>query len=116
MEAVHLKSGLTPLNMAIKQFSMVKLLTENGANINSTASLKGRTALHEAVIIQSLQRVKTIIKRGADLEVEAEEGTPLIIASLLGMEDIVKELVNEGARVDHDVQGWTIACCSLLWK
>jgi len=74
-------SGATPLHIAAAygHDDVMKLLLENGANVNSIAEDAERgTPLHWAVRTQRLETVKILVEAGADINVQDRNGrTPL---------------------------------------
>jgi ankyrin repeat protein len=68
-----------------------ELLVAEGADIT----------IHQAVLLGDLERVKTLIKSRADVNIEDGYGsTPLHIASVCGFTEIAKFLIKKGASVD----------------
>lgn len=67
------------------------------------------TPLHLAASAGHLSMVKTLVRAGADPDVEDENGdTPLHLAVFRGFEQVVEELVTAGATVDTiDAEGET---------
>uniref|UniRef100_A0A1I8BJM6 phospholipase A2 n=1 Tax=Meloidogyne hapla TaxID=6305 RepID=A0A1I8BJM6_MELHA len=67
--------GFTPLICAVKRkcLDSVVLLLSNGANLDDT-DLKGNTALHHAVFIQSLPIVKALLVFRADSKIKNKDG------------------------------------------
>ncbi|XP_061087928.1 protein phosphatase 1 regulatory subunit 27-like [Conger conger] len=69
-------------------------------NLN-TIYLSGMAALHEAVLSGNLESVKLLVKSGADIHQQDEDGwTPLHIACSDGFPDIARYLLSMGASVD----------------
>ncbi|XP_069814038.1 uncharacterized protein [Dendropsophus ebraccatus] len=80
-------SGLTPLHMAAFGGNvqvLEKLLSSNSTSIINIRSIKDSTPLHEAVIGGRIETVKLLIEKGADTNLQNQEGnTPLHLASYL---------------------------------
>lgn len=80
---------------------MLKLLIENGANVNQK-DFAGQTALHKAALTprgETLELMKYLIAKGADVNVQDLEGnTPLFIASSIKNSDAVNLLIASGAN------------------
>ena len=63
----------------------------------------GWTDLHSAALVGYAERVKELLKKGADPNTQAKDGeTPLHIAASMGHVDIVKLLLEHGA--DPNIQ------------
>jgi hypothetical protein len=93
--------GSTPLNYASWGYHddarVARLLIERGADVNIRGGF-GRTALHRASE-GSIEIARVLIEHGASVEVKNDDGkTPLYIASLHKREEIVKLLLEHGAR------------------
>ncbi|TWU78727.1 hypothetical protein ED733_006439 [Metarhizium rileyi] len=91
--------------------TIVKLLLENGANINAL-DRNGRTPLARAIWNQHTTVVKLLLKHGAETETTDYTGkranTPLTKAIDIGIEAMVELLLQHGARHDRrDSRGQT---------
>jgi ankyrin repeat protein len=91
----------TPLMMAVEYIDVVRLLIENGANVNLQSS-SGETALmmacHET---RDSEIVKLLLNHGAKVNVRASRGrTALWLASQKGKADMVSLLINAGADLE----------------
>lgn len=104
-------SGWTPLYAAIKsrQYSVVKILLNHGANPNAVTSL-GSTPFLLASEIGDLEVIKCFVEHGADLDYspsgkEADElnitgQTALFMATLKEQNDVVQYLIEKGSKVN----------------
>ena len=104
-------SGWTPLYAAIKsrQYPVVKLLLNHGANPNAITSL-GSTPFLLASEIGDLEVIKCFVEHGADLDYspsgkEADElnitgQTALFMATLKEQNDVVQYLIQKGSKVN----------------
>lgn len=62
---------------------------------------QGRSSLHRACIDNKLDRVRSLIEQGADVNAkDNQDATPLHFACALGHVDIVKHLIEQGAIVN----------------
>ena len=81
---------------------MLKLLVENGADINKKDTARGRTALHHAVEIPAeltVEPIHYLIQKGANINSPAFDGnTPLFIAEAANNKEAVKLLIEAGAN------------------
>lgn len=103
--------GVSPLHLAIFSLATVKLLIQNGADVNLKTH-NGETPLHWAVSGTSLNQVAIVselIARGSDVNSRSRNGwTPLHIACIHGLEDIAAKLIENGALVNEmDANGRT---------
>ena len=92
--------------------SIVEYLIEKGANVNSTKTSKGCTALHYA---RTLEVAKALVEHGANIDACDLDGeTPLIYHSSKGRVDIVKYLLSVGAnkeaKNDFGETAYDVAC------
>lgn len=99
----------TPLILAISwasDIATVKALIKNGANVNLVNS-NGDAALHKASTEQDVDFVKMLLKAKANVNVQDNTDllTPLHWAAMGGLEDNVRELVDNGA--DSNVKSLT---------
>ena len=79
----------------------VKLLLENGANINLVAPASGRTPLHVAAIAKKVDTARYLMQEGAKREIVDKAGyTPLLAAVSLADPEMVRALVEGGANMD----------------
>lgn len=108
---------ITPLILvtAGRHTNIVNLLLASSPDIDVDAQItsgkhKGVTALSMAVVNDDRPTVKTLLKYGADanLQYEVEVGGPLLIAAVtLGFRGIVIELLKGGASTDVEVDSFT---------
>lgn len=101
------KIGMTPLMLAALQGhkDVVRLLIDNGANINAVNEDNG-TPLMAAVNGNNLDIVKLFIDSNADLEIRScEDKTALAYAITLGHYEVAKLLAESGADVNAVVEG-----------
>ncbi|KAL2796252.1 ankyrin repeat-containing domain protein [Aspergillus keveii] len=90
----------TPLVWAVqnKHMDVVKNLLDHGAD--PTATVKGTTALHEAVNSDNLEAVQLMLRNSSTVLPRDSAGFgPLILAALRGQEEMVRLLVLAGATV-----------------
>ena len=95
--------GMTPLHHAAKadHTLVAEFLTFRGADINKQQDDVNKTALHLAVDNDNLRLVKFLLSEGADPNFQdAAKLSPLHTASEKGFEDIARELLRHGARVN----------------
>jgi ankyrin repeat protein len=91
------KDGYTPLSVAsrgrhCKGGSVVRLLLDRGADVNSRADKDGTTPLHEASGNGALEVVRVLLEHGADVEAVNGDGkTPL-------------QVVGEEPHIDGEVE------------
>ncbi len=87
----------------------IKLLIENGADINSH-NKQGDTPLHLAVMNRKINTTKLLIENGADINSHNEQdNTPFHLAVMNASKiDIMELLIKKGADIDsHNKQGDT---------
>ncbi|CAN9398621.1 unnamed protein product [Alternaria alternata] len=113
-DANHECSGGTPLMFAVKakRLDMVQLLVEHGADVNKRHDEQTATALQTALqtaMSQESRRamVEWLVDKGADVNLRTPESSPLFDACLEGDVDMVRLLLDKGAKV-NDV-------CNSLW-
>uniref|UniRef100_A0ACB8EFV1 Uncharacterized protein n=1 Tax=Sphaerodactylus townsendi TaxID=933632 RepID=A0ACB8EFV1_9SAUR len=88
--------GETPLHLAARysRADAARKLLASGANANARDEW-GRTPLHSAIAADALGVFQILLRhRQTDLDASAHDGsTPLILATRLGVENVVEELV-----------------------
>lgn len=103
----------TPLWTAAhyNQEAIIHLLLDYGADINSTNSMFGQTALHAAIRTSShndnISLVKLLIRKGADVNIKfssdsSEKHTALIYEASRGRCETIKLLIESGARINDE--------------
>ena len=91
----------TPLHKAVKSghLSIVKMLSENGANINAQCKLL-QTPLHKAAIFEKEDILRVLIKYGANVNAMSNLETPLNIAARKGLSGIAQILLDSKADIE----------------
>ena len=80
--------------------SLIKLILDNGANINARSSSQ-RTPLHKACINGNMDLVVALVNQDADVDArDNNKLTPLHHACITGIMEVVMALVDRGADVD----------------
>ncbi|KAG9506380.1 hypothetical protein J7337_003363 [Fusarium musae] len=94
----------TPLFWACgyKHKEIVKLLVDNGADINARCG-NGQVPLHISAQDESGAIAEILISRGADVSVVDEDReTPLNTASISGNTEVARQLIDSGADMSHE--------------
>ena len=78
----------------------IKLLLDNGADVNSTVGTFGRTALRVAAMQGQVDCLTTLIEHGADVEARAFDWSPLHLATNNGHTECVTALLRHGADIN----------------
>jgi ankyrin repeat protein len=105
---------MSPIHDASKD-TIISLLKERGATLDSRDRI-GRTVLHHTYNAFHSDRMASLIRTGANLNVQDDIGwTPLHYFCYAGMsEDVTELLIQMGANVNiADSDGWTplhVAC------
>jgi ankyrin repeat protein len=101
--AIDMKTYPTPMD----KLETAKLLLNNGANLNNVTKLG--TPLLSAVQQNFIEMVKLLVERGADVNLQNENGTtPLIKACFNEFFEIAKYLVENNADINRsDKEGFT---------
>lgn len=76
---------LLHLACLIKRPELVALLLEHGADVNGL-DREGKTAMHHAVLVNSVELIKVLQQANADTRIEADGKTPVKLAAMLGFE------------------------------
>ena len=86
----------------VANLNVIKLLIENGANINEKDDLQ--TPLHISLIYKRREITKFLIRNGASINLKVkinnETVTPLHLAILYSWQDIIEHLVTNGADIN----------------
>ena len=86
---------------ASKDLKMVKLLLNNGADVNETNYLG--SALNAAIYVANYDIAKTLIEHGADVNLAADDGTtPIVIAAKTGQAEMIELLAQNDANVNYE--------------
>lgn len=96
-------NGVPLLSLAVRRrnSSLVRLLIDEGARVNSIAEDRGTSPLMEAAGHGELPYVRLLLERGADLQQQSKTGqNALILAASEGHTDVVAELVGYGPNLD----------------
>lgn len=91
---------ITPLHRAFFDQELMKLLLENGFDVNREQKTIKTFPLHDAVVFENLDSIKMLVEHGASLNVGTSSGkTPLHYAALTKNSEIVLYLLNNGTDV-----------------
>jgi ankyrin repeat protein len=103
------EDGTTALMLATTtgDIKLLRMLLDHKANVNAK-NTAGATALMWAV--GDPDKVRALLDRGADVNARADSGrTPLMIAvGNPGARDVVKLLIEKGADIRHQQNGFTV--------
>lgn len=89
--------------------SIIPLFIKSGADVNAKCR-DDHTPLHVATKMGNKRMVEELLKCGAklDMKTATEKKTPLIIATELVLNDIIRVMVKHGANVNERfINGWT---------
>lgn len=100
----HIDEDLSPLMYAIQKrvdIELIECLIENGANIKFQTQ-EGVNLLDEAISTKRLDLIKKLINLGLRVDTPTRKSgfTPLMLATSLNSVEIVKFLLENGAKVD----------------
>lgn len=100
-------SEKSPYDLAVAgNISMLKLLLDDGLDVNSTYGYQGRTLLYGAVQREDTECAKFLIERGAQVNFKDKyKRPPLFHAVDYGHEQSVILLLDHSARVDEKNEG-----------
>ncbi len=102
--------GITALHRAVEMNNpqIVELLIPKMNDIDAVSVEGNLTALHCAVIVGHVENVKRLINANADVNIASKHGTPLMIALLIGKQDIANLLIKNSADINEiDSKGMT---------
>jgi len=102
------EDGLTPLLTAIKNkdFKMVKLLVENGAELGEVTDKKNKlkiTPLVYSIVEDELDIFKYLIENGADVQLQ----NPIHHGIIRRNKPMIKALLDKNVKLDIDIEGTT---------
>lgn len=104
-------TGQTPLHLAVANGNaeMVRVLLEDGAELDLPDASEQCSALHVAAQNGDVDIVKLLVRYGADLEAcTRRQQTPLHLAALHGHPGVVAQLLRYHVRLDsQDADGMT---------
>ncbi len=116
-----MNTGATPLLMAAQhcQPNLVVWLIKNGADPFVIGGYNNTNIIDHAIstwpqhpIVNRKKTVKNLIESGVDIEIRnADDKTPLLIASEVGALDVVNYLLSQGANVDATTAQGENAIC-----
>lgn len=105
------KIGYTPLYSVINsddrdatpnyKRAMVKMLIENGADINAKNGISEETALHEAINHNDASIVQLLLSEHADINVKHKKGIAPWMLAAAGKNPVIKDLIAEAQRLDQ---------------
>ena len=110
-ESIH---KVTPLWLAAVsgQLEIVKILIQNGANINSVSN-SGSTPVRSACFMSHLEIVKLLVENKADIQMTSNFGGTCLINSVQSAE-LCKFLLEKGASINvQDFQNKTALHCAI---
>ena len=104
---IALTSGCAPALVTAamdRDTERVRTLLNAGADVNSRLSMTGDTALHWAAYYGSIDIIKLLLEKGADVNaINGSRETPLNRAARGNHVDIINFLLNKGADVDSAI-------------
>lgn len=93
--------GRTALHAAMFQsnIEVIRILIQNGWDINAESTKNGNTPLHDAVMAGNVKAAKLLLEKGADKSVKNKAGlTPMQAAANGGKRDLVLALMDRKKR------------------
>ncbi|MDR1445541.1 MAG: ankyrin repeat domain-containing protein [Treponema sp.] len=93
--------GRTALHAAMFQGNteVVRILIQNGWDINAESTKGGNTPLHDAVMAGNVKAAKVLLEKGADKSIMNKAGfTPMQVAANDGKRDLVLALMDRKKR------------------
>ena len=107
------ENEFTPLNIAIEtgDMELTKFLITNGANVNSLMPYGGVNLIGWAISENNMDLLQILIENGANVNNtngDSWAGTPLMTASRLGLDNVVRILLSRNADINAvDMNGNT---------
>ena len=107
------ENEFTPLNTAIEigDMELTKFLITNGANVNSLMPYGGVNLIGWAISENNMDLLQILIENGANVNYtdgDSLGGTPLMTASRLGLDNVVRILLSRNADINAvDMNGNT---------
>jgi hypothetical protein len=87
-----------------KDLNILRTLIGKGADVNKVAG--GRYALAHAVFTENIEAIDMLIKNGADMNVQDENGfTPVMVAVSYGLIKSLRALIENGADINVNFNG-----------
>ena len=93
-----------PLFLSLDDIPMLRLLVDRGADVNIRALPHGHTALMQAALKGNVGLVNTFIDYNADMSIESNGLTALLLASSPRKLGVVRALLAGGVNVNHVTQ------------
>ena len=110
----HLSDNYLPLRAALRSESMMSLLAQNGAPLNTeyqVSAILRLNILQEAISQKRDNIAQVLLENGAIVDAcSSSRGTALMIALSIGREAIAKRLIQKGANVNFTRSA--SECCS----
>jgi ankyrin repeat protein len=102
--AVVSEDGVTALVCSVDNISAVRILLDNGADVNFR-NRSGLTALHHAVVHNRLETAQELVKREADVNIKDDRGKTALYYSILRKnESIAKFLLNHSSIIEDGAE------------
>jgi ankyrin repeat protein len=93
--------GRTALHAAMFQsnIEVIRILIQNGWDINAESTKSGNTPLHDAVMAGNVNAAKLLLEKGADKSIKNKAGlTPMQAAANEGKRELVLALMDRKKR------------------